>query len=216
MFSRHRKARVLFGLSDILIAALAFEAAYRTRAVLHLDHEFYLTVEHKALVLAFALASWVTIGLWLEIYEKLDSGHPRIVLRDAARQCFYGAVAVVVFEYLFRLDLSRFFVALFSTYAWVLLLLFRLTAGRVVGVMRREFAAPHYVMVVGTGERAVRMARDLEHSASHGIRLRGFLSEKPNAPAEIVLRSTYRVLPVADLPAILREHVIDEVIFAVG
>jgi len=33
MFSRHRKARVLFGLSDILLAALAFEAAYRTRIV---------------------------------------------------------------------------------------------------------------------------------------------------------------------------------------
>ena len=48
MFSRPRKARVLFGLSDILIAALAFEGAYRTRLVLHLEHEFYLTVEHKA------------------------------------------------------------------------------------------------------------------------------------------------------------------------
>ena len=41
----------------------------------------------------------------------------------------------------------------------MLLLLFRLTAGRLVGVIRREFAAPHYVMVVGTGERAVRLAR---------------------------------------------------------
>src|SRR5215472_17627417 len=109
MFARHRKARVLFGLSDIILAAMAFEAAYQTRAVLHLEHEFYLTVERKALVLAFALASWVAIGLWLEIYEKLDSGHPRIIVRDAARQCAYGAVAIVVCEYLFRWDLSRFF-----------------------------------------------------------------------------------------------------------
>src|SRR5207245_8552896 len=36
------------------------------------------------------------------------------------------------------------------------------------------------------------------------------------APGEIVLRAPYKVLPVADLPAILREHVVDEVIFAVG
>jgi len=141
---------------------------------------------------------------------------PRIILRDAARQCAYGAIAIVVFEYLFRLDLSRSFVALFATYAWVLLLLFRLTAGRVIGLMRREFAAPHYVMVVGTGDRAIRMARDLEHSASHGIRLRGFSPKSRTRPAEIVLRAAYRVLPVADLPAILSEHVVDEVIFAVG
>ena len=177
MFGRHRKARVLFGLSDVLLAALAFEAAYQTRVVLHLEHQFYLTVERKALVLAFALAAWVTIGLWLEVYEKLDIGNPRVILRDAARQCAYGALCLIVFEYVFRLDLSRFFLVLFSVYAWVLLLLFRLTAGRVVGVIRREFAAPHFVMVVGTGERAVRMARGLEQSSEYGIRLRGFLSE---------------------------------------
>jgi exopolysaccharide biosynthesis polyprenyl glycosylphosphotransferase len=215
MFARHRKARVLFGLSDIVLAALAFEAAYQTRALLHLEHEFFLTVERKALVLAFSLSAWVVIGLWLEVYEKLDSGHPRIILRDAARQCAYGALGLVLFEYLFRLDLSRFFVALFSIFAWTLLVLFRLTAGRVVGVIRREFAAPHYVMVVGTGERAVRMAKALEQSYEYGVRLRGFLSETGAAPKEIHLRAAYKVLPVDDLPGILREHVVDEIIFAV-
>ena len=56
--------------------ALAFEAAYQTRSILHLERAFYLTVEQKALVLAFALLAWVAIGLWLEIYEKLDSRPP--------------------------------------------------------------------------------------------------------------------------------------------
>jgi exopolysaccharide biosynthesis polyprenyl glycosylphosphotransferase len=216
MFGRHRKARVLFGISDVLLAALAFEAAYQTRVVLHLERAFYLTVERKALVLAFGLAAWVMIGLWLQVYEKLDIGSPRVILRDAARQCGYGALCLIVFEYVFRLDLSRFFLVLFSVYAWVLLLLFRLTAGRVVGVIRREFAAPHYVMVVGTGERAVRMAQGLERSSEYGIRLRGFLSESADAPAEIQLRVPYKVLPIGDLPSILRQHVVDEVIFAVG
>ncbi len=199
-----------------MLAALAFEAAYQTRVVLHLERAFYLTVERKALVLAFGLAAWVMIGLWLQVYEKLDIGNPRVILRDAARQCGYGALCLIVFEYVFRLDLSRFFLLLFSVYAWVLLLLFRLTAGRIVGVIRREFAAPHYVMVVGTGERAVRMARGLEQSSEYGIRLRCFLSESADAPAEIRLRVPYKVLPIGDLPAILRQHVVDEVIFAVG
>jgi exopolysaccharide biosynthesis polyprenyl glycosylphosphotransferase len=216
MFSRQRNARVLFGLSDIVLAAMAFEAAYQTRVVLNLERAFYLTVELKALVLAFALFAWVAIGLWLEVYEKLDSGHPRIILRDAARQCVYGAFGLVVFQYVFRLELSRLFVLLFAAYAWALLLLFRLTAGRVVGVIRREFAAPHYVMVVGTGERAVRLARALEQSSEYGIRLRGFLTEQAGSPESIQLRAPYQVLPIADLPAILREHVVDEIIFAVG
>jgi exopolysaccharide biosynthesis polyprenyl glycosylphosphotransferase len=217
MFTRPRKARVLFGLSDIVLGALAFEAAYQTRAVLHLEHTFYLTVERKALVLGFALVAWVTIGLWLGIYEKLDSGHPRVILRDTVRQCAYGALCLVLFEYLLRLDLSRSFLGLFSAYAWVLLLLFRLTAGRVVGVIRRGFAAPHYVMVVGTGERAIRMAEALEQSAEYGVRLRGFLSEQTeDAPAEIALGALYKVQPIGELPSILRQHVVDEIIFAVG
>jgi exopolysaccharide biosynthesis polyprenyl glycosylphosphotransferase len=217
MFTRPRKARVLFGLSDIILAALAFEAAYQTRSVLHLEHNFYLTVESKTLVLGFALVAWVTIGMWLGIYEKLDSGHPRVILRDTARQCAYGALCLVLFEYVLRLDLSRSFLGLFSAYAWVLLLLFRLTAGRVVAVIRRGFAAPHYVMVVGTGERAIRMAEALEQSAEYGVRLRGFLSEQTeNAPAEIALGALYKVQPIGELPSILRQHVVDEIIFAVG
>jgi exopolysaccharide biosynthesis polyprenyl glycosylphosphotransferase len=217
MFTRPRKARVLFGLSDIILAVLAFEAAYQTRAVLHLEHTFYLTVERKALVLGFALVAWVAIGLWLGVYEKLDSGHPRVILRDTARQCAWGALCLVLFEYVLRLDLSRFFLGLFSAYAWVLLLLFRLTAGRLVGVIRREFAAPHYVMVVGTGERAIRMAEALEQSAEYGVRLLGFLSEQPeSSPAEIALGALYTVQPIGELPSILRQHVVDEIIFAVG
>src|SRR5437764_1388529 len=116
MFSRQRKARVLFGLSDIVLVALAFEAAYLTRAILPLEHTFYLMVERKALVLGFSLFAWVAIGIALEIYEKLDSGHPLVILRDSFRQCAYGALCMVVFEYVLRLDLSRFFLLLFSAY----------------------------------------------------------------------------------------------------
>jgi exopolysaccharide biosynthesis polyprenyl glycosylphosphotransferase len=216
MFSRHRKARVLFGLSDIVLVALAFEGAYQTRAFLPLERTFFLTTDKNALVLGSSLVAWILIGLWLGIYEKLDSGHPLIVLRDSARQCAYGALCLIVIEYVLRLDLSRFFLLLFSAYAWVLLLIFRLLAGRLIGLIRREFAAPHYVMVVGTNERAVRLARDLERSAEYGVRLRGFLAETARAPESIALAENYPISPVRDLPAILRSHVVDEVIFAVG
>jgi len=217
MFSRPRKARVLFGISDILLVSLAFLLAYQTRSFLHLEHLFFLTPEHQALILGAALLAWVAIAWWLEIYEKLDSAHPRIVLRDAAKQCAYGALCVVVVEYVLRLDLSRFFVLLFASLAWMLLLIFRLTAGRLSGAIRRGFTRPHYLMVVGTGIRARQLAKALEESVEYGIRLRGFLSERPDPDlAEIALGAIYPVYPIAELPALLREHVIDEIVFAVG
>ena len=216
MFSRqHRKARVLFGVSDVLLTALAFEAAYQTRILLHLDRVFYLDVPKKALVLGFSLAAWVTIGVWLGVYDKLDSGDPRIVLRDSARQCGYGVISLVIFEYLMRLDLSRPFLALFAVYSWIFLLLFRLTAGRLVGLVQREFGALHYVMLVGVGERARRLGEALERSAQYGIRLKGFIADTATTLTEIRLGSEYPVFRLEELTALLRRHVIDEVIFAV-
>ena len=216
MFARQRKARVLFGLSDIVLAAVGFEAAYRTRSFLRLENLFFLTPQQKVLVLGSALVALVAVARWLEIYEKLDSAHPRIILRDTFRQVAYSALCLVVLEYALRLELSRPFLLLFATYTWVLLLLFRLTAGRVVGVLRREFVAPHQVLIAGTGERALKLARALEGSNEYDVRLRGFLSEELNPPGEIALESLYRVWPVSDLTDILRDHVVDEVIFAVG
>ncbi|MDR3701708.1 MAG: sugar transferase [Candidatus Sulfopaludibacter sp.] len=207
----------MFGVSDIILVTLAFETAYRTRAILPLHFLFYLTLERKALLLGVTLLGWVLLGIWLEVYDRLDSAHTAVILRDTARQCVYGALGLVIFEYSMRFDLSRFFVLFFASLAWVLLVLFRLTAGRVVGVIRREFSAPHYVMVVGTNERAQRMGRDLEASGNYGVKLRGFLSERAEGfPAEIVLGAVHKVVPVGDLPAILRQHVVDEIIFAVG
>ena len=216
MFSRqHRKAKVLFGVSDVLLTALAFEAAYQTRLLLHLHRAFFFTVPEKALLLGVSLAAWVVVGLWLGVYDKLDSGDPRVILRDSSRQCGYGVIFLVVFEYLMRLDVSRPFLALLAGYSWVFLLVFRLTAGRLVGVVRREFGALHYVMLVGLGDRAQRLGQALERSAQHGIRLKGFLADVPSSLTEIRLASAYPVFPIKDLALLLRQHVIDEIIFAV-
>ncbi|MGB7759248.1 MAG: sugar transferase [Bryobacteraceae bacterium] len=216
MFRHQRNARALFALSDVILAALAFEIAYRARVIQHWHFLFYLTAEKKALVLGFSLFAWVIIGLGLGVYEKLDSAPPRTILRDSARQCAYGGLCLLVFQYALRMELSRFFLVLFSALAWVLLLVFRLTAGRVVSVLRREFAAPHYCMVVGTGERALRLASLLEASAKYGVRLRGFFSESGGGPVEIALGAVHKVYPIAELPSFLRQHVVDEIIFAVG
>ena len=218
MFSRQRrKARFLFAISDILLTTLAFEAAYRTRTLLHLERTFYILFPYQLLVLIFTVSAWVLIALWLGIYDRLEAGDPRVILRDAFRQCVYGAVALVLFEFSLRLDLSRPFLVLFTVYAWVLLFLFRLFSGRLAGAIQREFGGVHYVMVAGTGERARKLGEALEDSANYGIRLTGFLATDPvAAPGEIRLASEYKVHPIGELRQLLRERVIDEVIFSVS
>ena len=215
----HRKVRLLFGISDIVLTALAFLLAYRARVLLDhvpLEHDFHLDAPVLVLLLGGSMITWVAIGRWWQIYDRIDAAHPRIILRDTFRQCLLGAAAIVLFEFALRLDLSRSFLAMFAGFNWALLCVFRLNAGRILGMMRREFGVPSYVMVVGLGEAALRMGRQIEDAAPYGIQLCAFLAEPGEAaPQEVELAAKYPVRPLAQLPDLLRQHVIDEIIFAV-
>jgi len=73
------------------------------------------------------------------------------------------------------------------------------------------------VMVVGLGEAALRLGRQLEEAGvTHGIRLSGFFADSPNgqASSEVALDKRYPVHAIDQLPEMLRSRVIDEIIFA--
>jgi exopolysaccharide biosynthesis polyprenyl glycosylphosphotransferase len=205
MFTRHRRIlEVLFGLADVSLVAASFEAAYRTRLWVNLGELahpiFFFTPPVKVLLLGFSALTWLAAGHWFDVYDKLDSAHPRVILRDTFRQCLFGAFALVLFQYSLRLDVSRPFIAFFAAYAWILLCLFRLNAGSLVGLARRRFGALHHVLVIGLGEGARRVGRQLQRSERYGVRVAAFLAGDTTA---------------AELRAILHSRVIDEVIFAV-
>ena len=216
VYSRHhRKARILFGLSDVLLTALAFETAYQIRLALPFEREFYILTPIKVLLFGFAALAWILTAVSLGIYERLDSAKPRVIVRDASRQCVIGVGALVIFEYLLRLDLSRPFLAMFVAFSWFLLCLFRLNAGRLAGMLQRGFGAPLYVMIVGAGEPARRLAEMVEQSRDFGVRLLGFLSGDDDRPATIRVGGEYPVYSLTELDSLLKRHVIDEILFAV-
>jgi len=213
VFSRHyRKVKAIFALTDLALITLAFFAAYETRLILPFERHFELDFPLAPVLLVISALCWIVLGYWLEVYEKLDSAHPRVIMRDAFRQCGLALICVVLAEFMMRLDLSRSFVALFGVYSWILLCLFRLNAGHVVGAIRRQFGSSHYVMVVGSGENARKLGEALERSAKYGIRLMGFLTDTVE---KIQLSQLYESFPLARLPELLKRRVIDEIIFAV-
>jgi exopolysaccharide biosynthesis polyprenyl glycosylphosphotransferase len=215
--SKQRKAKLLFGLSDILLSALAFETAYAIRQHLHLEFVFYLLPERQALIFGFSAAAFVIAGYWLNIYGKVDSARIRTILIDSFHQAGYGALALVMLVYVLRLDTSRFFLFSFIAGTWFLLVLFRMVARNLIPVVRRGFGALRYIMIVGLGERAIRLAQNLEAHHDHGLRIVGFLAcpEDQPAPLTLQIEREYRVFPIDDLPSLIRKQVIDEVHFAV-
>jgi exopolysaccharide biosynthesis polyprenyl glycosylphosphotransferase len=204
----------LFAFADVLIIAVAFQLAYWTRTRLELQHLFFLTGPTKVLLLGWSIVVWVALGFWWELYDRIDAAHVPVILRDAFQQCLAGAASIILLEYLRRMDLSRAFVGLFAVLSWILLCLFRLNAGRALRAVVREFGTPHYVMVVGGGAAAKKLGRQIEEARPYGVQLSGFLSDDDSV-GEVELTRRYPVRPLAKLPDLLREHIIDEIIFAV-
>ena len=206
----------MFGAADVALLTLAFYLAYWTRSRLQLQNTFFLVPGEMAALWGYAAAMWVAIGSWWDVYDRIDAAHPRVIVSEAFQQCLLGAMSLVLFQYALRMDLSRLFLGLFVGYSWVLLCLFRLNAGRLLGAFRREFGEPQHVMVVGIGDAARSFGRQLEEAAAYGLKLTGFFNDdESQSLEEIELDAHYPVHPLAALPEMLRSHVIDEIVFAI-
>jgi exopolysaccharide biosynthesis polyprenyl glycosylphosphotransferase len=179
------------------LTALAFEAAYLTRSYLPLEKDFALSPALKTLLFGAGALFTVFFALWVQLYDRLDTGQKWVVLRESVKQAGFAGVCLVLFEFLLRLDLSRGFLLLFLVLQLGSFLLFRWNAGPLLGLIRREFGGPHFVLIFGRGAEADRLARLLEQGSQMEIRLHGVYDDPE------LLREK------------LREHVVDEVLFAV-
>ena len=211
---RQRKLRLFFGLADAALVWAAYELAYQTRSGWHLARQFYIDTPMKYLLLLVAALAFLGAAAWFGTYERLESARRRDVVKETLRQTLFAVVIVVLTQFLLRLDVSRAFLGLFGALACLGLLVFRWNAGPLLRWFRQRFGAQHYVMIAGTGESARRLAHLVEEAESFGMRLLGFLEERP-AVAALQLAHEYPVHPLDELPQILRRRVIDEVIFAV-
>ena len=216
--SQQRKARLLFELSDLLLTVAAFYAAYQVRLqITSLEHDFFILPAEQALVLGFCLVTTVALGRWMDVYGKLDSGQPAAILRDAFAQAADLALALLVFQYLLRLDLSRLFLGLFAAFSCLFFAFFRLSSGPLIGWVRNKFGALRYILIVGSGPRAVSLTRTVEAAHDRGLRIKGIVPWNGSAPCAVGnrVKSAYPVYSLEQITPLLRRHVIDEIVFAV-
>ena len=214
MFDRHQqKAAVLFAATDVLLLLVAFESAYQLRKVLPLPREFYLLTTTKALVLGFSVLTWLAVGWWLGVYERVYSRDSRAGAYDTFRQLVITTLFLVAFQYALRLDISRLFIGFFGVFTLVLLLPYRVFAGTLRGHIRRNFGAELFYVVVGSGRKALEMGRRLEESADDGVKLLAFVDPADQLGDVVCLAKSYPVKKFGELPQMLRRHVIDEIFF---
>jgi len=228
MFARRARLRsLIFALYDLVLTALAFPLAYLLRTYL-LPRLAARWVELPAMfpfgdywpLLVGMLLIWPVAGYLLRVYHGVEWRDLRQMLRDVTQVVSVGVVATLAGLYLFKLDyISRLFVLCIGMVAWVLLAVGRWLLLTVGAWLREKLERYHYSLIVGTGPEAGELAKLIEAGEPLGLRLVGFVHAGEGSPptaAPVELRRTYPVLPLADVPAILHQRVVDEVLFAVG
>ncbi len=207
---------MLFALADVILIILTFEAAYQLRMSAPLERTFFLSPPVKALLLGFVLVAWISLGFLLRVYERLETGGSRIALTDSVKQVGAGILLLMGFLFLLKLDVSRPFIVLFGFLNLLALIAYRATAPALRGYLRKQFGAESHFVIVGTGPTAREVGQALEEAVPRGAKLLAFV-ETAETPSEsrIALQSAYPVRRLDELSGLLRNHVVDEIIFAV-
>ncbi|HUF78346.1 MAG TPA: sugar transferase [Thermoanaerobaculia bacterium] len=216
---------------DLALVTLAFLFAYWLRSSLlpgwlpgSFPQPLYPLSEYLPF-LPLALAIWGALLLRTGRYRS----HRTVPILEEAwaiiRVCATGIVIFALLLYALRIDeavldddrISRLWIVLFA----VLACLFLLTEKLAVRITSRWVRSRGYnyrtVLIVGTNPQARDMARSLDDHSFWGYRVLGFAvdggSEEPPDLEEL---SHPIVGGVGDIPRIVSDQVVDEVIFCVG
>lgn len=221
MFSRRSKVLGLgLALTDLAITAIAFELAYILRQHLPDFREFYLRPPVLFTLLFSSVVIWALVGLGLGLYRRAELFSAARITSDTIRQAVIATALLTAWLYLWQLgDVSRSFVVLFSGLNFLLLAGYRLIA-RSVRRRRKDVATSRHYVIVGTGERAVEVARHIEAYEGLGNEVVAFVRERRAPDNNFIqassLRRSYAVRELSELPRMLEDHIVDEIIFAVS
>ena len=214
---RTRLLWLVFGFSDLLLLAISFEIAYLIRAHLPEMLLFYLSPGTAVGLLAIACVLWASTGMLMGVYRRLESFRAGRIIRNTLYQSFWLAVTLATAIYIFKLgEISRSFVVLLIVVNCLFQAVYRLSAGQMRRLLKRSFDGYLHYLIVGTGPKAMEVAHLIEHSEEHGVRVMGFISEEEGRAPESKIFDRFPLRTLEEMPRMLEEHVIDEVIFAVS
>jgi FlaA1/EpsC-like NDP-sugar epimerase len=219
MFREHaRLFAILQFIADVVLSGLAFLFAYWVRINIGvvtpdplssvLNPELYPVVWYLPFV-ALAIAWWSVVAFSLGLYRlsirRSDWERIRIILESAVLMgLFLGFLS-----YAIKLDLSRPLTAFFVVAQACLLSLSRV--GITLHGRRRHLAGSRRnILIVGCGEKARDMGGTIARYSDWGLNILGYIERDGEEPSGANMRILGKI---ADIPQIVEENVVDELIF---
>ncbi|HZL73585.1 MAG TPA: sugar transferase [Planctomycetota bacterium] len=213
----HHGRRILaWHLAELAAGAGAFALAHTARAALGSHfHETVAPLGRLLWLLPVYLAIWSALTWGTNAYRAFRR---RGALSHAFNLGAVNALAVFsVFALLMMMKetgINRTLIAFVGVANFAVLLPVRIAGRTLLGYYTNRGYDRHFVLVVGTGAEAVRVAESLQEVHGAVYQVRGLLSETGEAAPSA---GPFRVLgTVRELPDIARREVVDEVFIVPG
>jgi exopolysaccharide biosynthesis polyprenyl glycosylphosphotransferase len=203
--------------ADLTVTAGAFFLAYALYPLLPLPRSFGVLhgLDLYLWLLLFIVPVWAILLQLGVTYRSYRLATLRREVWRLTRTVVLAGLSLFAFQALTKSDdISRPFLAGFLALDWILLVAFRLALRGLARWTRSRGYNFRTVLIVGTGEKARALARRIVHNRHWGLRLMGHIAESGPAP-DASIEDQPVLGAAADLPRILRERVVDEVLVAV-
>jgi exopolysaccharide biosynthesis polyprenyl glycosylphosphotransferase len=207
--------------ADLAVTSVAFLLAWWVRSSLApqllprlFPTELYPLARYLGL-LPLVLVIWTLLLVTREAYTSRRTVSLHREAWQVAQVVVLGTLTLAAAGWMLRLDfLSRPFLALFAGLDLVFLLLEKLALRLLARRVRRWGLNYRSLLIVGINPRAEELATILAEHPHWGLRLIGFVAPDGDAPVEV---SGFPVLGgAADLPRLLQDEVVDEVLFVLS
>ena len=222
------RARIIAGCLlavDLMLVALAFLVAFWLRSQVFpswgLSPTHLYPLGRYLPLLPITLAIWWVVLIRSKLYGSQRTVPMQEEARDILSLSIVSALLLILVIYALRLDdllldddkISRAWILLLFALA-TFFLLSRMMAVRLLARYVREQGLNfRTILIVGTGHTAARIADSVEQHAYWGLKILGLVAENRQTAASAITQ--YPLIGCLDeLPELVEENVVDEVIFA--
>ncbi len=227
----NKRTEVFLGQLTMLIDAAVLVATFlATFGLRHASHFFYrldlipgrevlpriASLDAYLWLLLIILPVWIGLLYWFGSYRQLRISNFPQTLFVVVKANLVGMLCFGFVVFLLKLSLvSRTFMALFFVLSVATLVVERGVLMACFRLMTRRGFWQRQLLVVGSGPRAIQFAQRIQSHSEWGLRIIGFVDDDLSRAATVAAHVPGAPLlgRMAELSTMLRERVVDEVVF---
>lgn len=146
---------------------------------------------------------WKGPGFWPETW---------IIFKAVLIASFILGFGVFAFKFIF---VSRLFLFIFASVDFLFVIAMRILSRNAISFFNKKIDRFRRILIIGTKDRALTFAHNIERHKDLGLRILGFLSTEEYGRSKKI--NGFSILGSArDLPQFLEKEVVDEVVFAIS